>query len=159
MKTKTAFLISVLCIWHLEVCHAEQTISPLNKAMETGHAYRGKGDELAAMAEFGVALALAEDAGDVARARNQIAFSLKEQKRYEEARVLLSRTLDAKDVDAGAKTEAQYLLGHSWVDQGNWPKAREAFAKLLEMQGLWPYALSEAYMIVGIGLVDEKKNA
>ncbi|MBI2194590.1 MAG: hypothetical protein HYU36_21635 [Planctomycetes bacterium] len=157
MKTKNAAVIPVLCLWQLGACHAEQTMSLYDKAMQAGHSLRGKGDRLAAMGEFGVALALAENAADAARARNQIAFGLKEQKRYEEARVLLSRSLDAEDVDAGAKTEAQYLFGHSWVDQGNWLKAREAFAKLLQMQDLWPYAQSEASMIVGIGLVDEKK--
>ncbi len=127
------------------------------KAMQAGFDKNGKGDAPVAQAEFGLALALAENASDAVRARNQIGFILKNQKRFHEARLLFRISLDTREADAGSKAEAQYLLAHSWIDEGIWDEAYNAWEKLAAMPGLWPCARSEARMIAGAGLIAKKK--
>jgi len=67
-------------------------------------------------------------------------------------------SLTTKGVDAGAKAEAQYILAHSWIDAGDRTEAHKEWTRLLDMEGLWPYALSEARMIVGSGLLAQNKH-
>jgi tetratricopeptide (TPR) repeat protein len=129
------------------------------QALQSGHKNAGKGESEAAMNSFLRALELAGTPTQAVRARNQVAFVWKGQKRAEEARVFLRISLEAEGADDPAKAEAQYLLAHSWIDQGNWKEAYLAWEKLLEMTNVWDAAKSEAYMIVGNGRLEAKKYA
>lgn len=129
------------------------------QAAQSGHRSNGNANWNAAMGSFVRALELAGTPTQAARARNQVAFLWKGKNRAEEARVLLRVSLDAEGADGKSKTEAQYLLAHSWIDQGNWKEAYPAWEKLLEMPDVWDGARSEAYMVVGNGKLEKKKYA
>ena len=63
----------------------------------------------------------------------------------------------------GARAEAQYLLAHSWLDEGNRPEAIDAWETAAAMPGMWPVARSEAWMVAGTGLpergrVEERRS-
>ena len=158
---KILLIIAVSALFALTRTYADEAEDhgTYEDAMRSGHEMNGKGDADGAQNLFESALQLAPDESAAARARNQIAAILKNKKIFDEARQLLQTSLTTKGVDAGAKAEAQYLLAHSWIDAGDWTEAHKAWARLLDMEGLWPYALSEARMIVGRGLVEQKKYA
>lgn len=159
MRANRAAMAAMLCTAMWVDAEEKDATASYDTLMKAGHELNAKKEANGAEKQFKSALRMAPDASAAARARNQIAAILKSKGKDKaaEARALLETSLTTEGVDEGVKAEAQYLLAQSWIDTSDWPQARKAWAKLLHMPGVWPAALSEARMIVGAGLVEEKK--
>lgn len=128
-------------------------------AQTAGYHALDRGDRESARVAFEKALSLAGTSSQRARSRNQLAMLLQDSKRFQECRALLSLSLADSDAQADARADAQYILAHSFINEGDWAEARKAWSIVLDMEGSWPAARSEAALIVGQGLVEERQLA
>jgi tetratricopeptide (TPR) repeat protein len=120
-----------------------------------GYQALARGDRASARTVFEKALSLAWNRSQKALSRNQLAMLLQDSRSFWQCRALLRLSLADGQAKEDARADAQYILAHSYINEGNWPDARKQWAVVLDMNGAWPEARSEAALIVGQGLVEE----